>query len=130
MVDSKKIAKKVLRGIGKGFYYTGKGLYIVSRAVGRSIAKEYRNSQERQRIEAEQRRYYQHIERENFHAGRGWTRGAANSAREERIGKQNRAWTREYRDNTLLTNLQAPKFNDPYPPPSKKRKKNRSIWDD
>lgn len=45
----------------------------------------------------------------------------------ERIKKQNQAYWEEFYNNTLITNLDPPRFDDPFPP--KKRKKQRSIWD-
>lgn len=130
MADSKKIAKKVFRGIGKGCYYFGKGCYLMGRAIGRDIQKAHAESQERQRIEAEQRRYYRQIERESYHAVRGAARGVADVREQERIRRQDRVRAREIQDNLLGRNLSAPRFNDPlFPQNSKKRKKKRSIWD-
>jgi hypothetical protein len=73
MAEGKRGAIKVLRGIGKGFYYLGKGIWWLGKATGRAIEKENSNYQERQKVEAMHREYYRGIEKEAYIYERGRT---------------------------------------------------------
>lgn len=125
MANAKRIAKQVLYAIGKGFWF-------FFRALGRGIASIYRQYQEQKRIEDEQRRYYADIERENYHAGKGYARGMADVREQERVRRQNDREQREY-NRRINKMFEAPKVNNNFLtedfPANSKRKKKRSMFD-
>jgi len=131
VADAKRIAWQILRAIGKGFYYLGKGIWLLAKGIGKGIGILYREYQERRRIEAIRREHYRGIERENFHAGRGWAKGVAEVNENERLKRQNE---RDHREQMKRLNkmFEPPKMNNNFfvqDIEPKKKKKKRSILD-
>lgn len=128
--NGKNIVKSILVGFGKVFYYFGKGLWIFCKLLGRGIQRAYYEHQARQRVEDEQRRYYAQIERENYHAGRGYARGMADVREQERIRRQNESNERQYWKN-LNKMYEVPQVNENafFGEPSSRKKKKRSMFD-
>ena len=114
MADAKRIAKQILRGIGKGFYYFGKGIYIFAKFTAKQIGISYRNYQKQKRIEEQQSRYDRQTERENYYAGRGYARGMADVREIDRAKRQNERNSRKYLQNMGNQMFDVPKVNDDY----------------
>lgn len=123
MANASKIAKQILYAIGRGFT-------IFFKALGRSIARSYRNYQNQKRIEEEQRRYYAQIERENYYAGRGYAKGVSAVREQERVRmEEERAVRQANRNFEKMFTL--PKVNDNVffdEDRSKKRKKRSKTY--
>ena len=64
------------------------GLWTFGKLLGRGIQRAYHENEARKRVENEQRQYYGQIERENYHAGRGYARGQVFVQNEERQRRQ------------------------------------------
>lgn len=112
------------------FYYFGVGLWIFGKLLGRGIQRAYHENEARKRVENEQRRYYGQIERENYHAGRGYARGQAFVQNEERQSRQDE---RDQKENWRRMNKmwEVPRVNENAflgEPPNRKKKK-RSAFD-
>lgn len=106
------------------------GLWIFCKLLGRSIQTAYYNYEARKRVEEEQRRYYAQIERENYHAGRGYARGVADVREQERMKRQDERDQRAYWKN-LNKMYEVPSVNENAflgEPPHRKKKK-RSAFD-
>ena len=130
MANSKKIAKRILRIVGKGFYYFGKGLWLLAKGIGKDIRILYRDYEERRRIEEMRRQHYLGIERENYYAGRGWARGAADVTESVRIRRQNERDNREHM-RRLDRMFELPQVNDDFFTQDlepRRRKKKRSMF--
>jgi hypothetical protein len=128
--NGKNVAKTIVIGIGKVFYYFGVGLWIFCKLLGRGIQTAYHNYEAKKRVEAEQRRYYAQIERENYHAGRGYARGVADVRSQERARQRDERDYRAYQKR-LNKMFEPPQVNDNLflgDAPSRKKKK-RSVWD-
>jgi hypothetical protein len=119
-----------LVGFGKIFYYFGVGLWIFGKLLGRGMKRAYFEHEARQRLENEQRRYYAQIERENYHAGRGYARGMADVREQERIRRQNEHDERQYWKN-LNDMFEVPQVNENafLPDAPKRKKKKHSMFD-
>ena len=128
--SGKDIAKSILTGIGKVFYYFGKGLWIFCKLLGRGIKNAYYEHQARQKVENEQRRYYAQIERENYHAGRGYARGMADVREQERLRRQDERNQQDFQKR-MNKMWEVPQINENafLGEPPTRRKKKRSVWD-
>jgi hypothetical protein len=78
-----------LKGIGKFLYYFGIGLWSIAKSFGKNIGIAYRNYQERQRIEAQERAHYEFLRREGKAYGHGLAEGIAEVQEAERVRIQN-----------------------------------------
>jgi hypothetical protein len=106
------------------------GLWIFGKLLGRGIQRAYHENEARKRFAEQDRQYYAQIERENYHAGRGYARGQAFVQNEERLRRQDERDRIAY--NKRLNKMwEVPQVNENafFPNPPNRKKKKRSPFD-
>jgi hypothetical protein len=128
--SGKNIAKIILTGIGKVFYYFGVGLLIFGKLFGRGIQRAYHDYQHRQQVEAERRRYNHEIQTHAYYDERGREIAREEFRERERGRRQDERDQREYTKN-LNKMFEVPQVNENafFPDAPNKKKKKRSMFD-
>lgn len=135
MADSKRIAKQVLHGIGKGFILCGKGILFVSKAIGRTIQKDYERSQQNQRKKEAEREYYRQIAKASYADEVGRQQAIAKFKAIDRRRRENEQWRQQTQkdfdnelNNLIKVNRKAT-FDNPFEEPNSRKRKKKSNWD-
>ncbi len=119
-----------MTGFGKVFYYFGKGLWVFFKLLGRGIKNAYYANQAKQKVESEQRKYFAQIEKENYHAGKGYAMGMAEVREQERLRRKDEREQRQFQKQFNKTwEVPTLKENAFFGEPPNRKKKKRSMFD-
>ena len=113
MADAKRIAIRILRGIGKG-------IWIFCKALGRGIKREYREYQAREKIRKSEQRYYHDISREAYSEERGRQKAIYEARATDRARREEEKYWKSLPDR-----FEKAVYNNPFEDEFKSKKRKR-----